>query len=910
MSSHPFPLPKAATGPDWIIPTKLAPPQQLVALIDRAGLVARLEEGRSARLQLVSGAAGTGKTTLLGQWHRQLSRAGIPCGWLSLDEDDGDPGHFISYVVMSLARAGVPLGQLARLAQQGLTEMSHKAALTALVNAVAAHGGPVVLILDDFHRAESREVDALLGGLLSFLPANLSLVVSGRDRPRLPLAGLKAMGQVRELTAGDLRFSAQEVRHVLHDVLPEADIPALTRRTEGWAVAIQLARIWLAAGADRARLLDRFCGSTRDVADYLAEQVLADLPEDLRRFLMQTSILERVNADLAEAVTGRSGAGAGLARLSRLDSLLVPLDADGSGGWFRYHHLLQEYLRDELAREHAGLLPELHARAARWFEARGFLTEAVRHARLGGDLPSAARLVESAGGWSLILSGGIGLLRNLLQNFPEESFIRYPRLGISRVYLHIKDGELAQARRLLHRIPGADRPLEVIREQPDFARDALIIGSLLAGYEDAAPTAEGLAALRGVIDGMPGDDQIGCGALRTVEAVQLLHLGDLAGTERAGRLALRHMSAAGSVLGLAYCLFHLGQSAFHRGLRREAEATYREAMAIAADNFGADSGLKAVAAVLLAEVLHEAGQGDEALSLIGPALAQIETADGWLDIYASGYRVAAALQLARGSREAALAVLARGERTAAERGLARLGRLVACERARVLAAMGEAVWARDAIAPLQAELPLMRATPAAWRELHAFQTVRALLLLAEGRPREAGEAAAEAATRAQATGFTVHLLQALILKAEAAAPLATGDGGAADPVADLARALTLAAPEGLRQVFLERGPRLVPLLRDCLRRSREIGLDSLARAFAEELERTLTRPRDDGGSLSPRERAVVIELCRGASNKEIARALAMTENTVKFHLKNIFGKLGVDRRAAAIITARRLLGLS
>ncbi|MFC7335056.1 LuxR C-terminal-related transcriptional regulator [Rhodocista pekingensis] len=900
------------TGPDWIIPTKLAPPHQLVDLVDRAGLVGRLEEGRSARLQLVVGAAGSGKTTLLGQWQRQLARAGIPCGWLSLDEDDGDPTHLISYIVLSLARAGVPLGQLARLAQQGLVDMPCKAALSALVNQIAGHGGPVVLILDDFHRAESREVGALLGGLLPFLPANLSLVISGRDRPKLPLAGLKAMGQVRELTAGDLRFSAQEARHVLHDLLPDADISALTKRTEGWAVAIQLARIWLEAGSGRARLLDRFCGSTRDVADYLAEQVLADLPEDLRQFLMQTSILERVNADLAEAVTGRGGARARLARLSRLDSLLVPLDGESSGGWLRYHHLLQDYLRDVLARDHAALLPDLHARASRWFEARGFLTEAVRHARLGGDLASAARLVESAGGWSLILSGGIGLLRNLLQNFPAESFLRHPRLGISRVYLHIKDGELAQARRLLHRIPGADRPLELIQEQPAFARDALIIGSLLAGYEDAAPTADGLVALRRVIDGMPEDDQIGSGALRTVEAVQLLHLGDLAGVERAGRRALRHMSAANSVLGLAYCLFHLGQSALYRGLRREAEATYREAMAIAADNFGADSGLKAVAAVLLAEVLHEAGRGDEARALIGPALAQIETADGWLDIYASGYRVAAALQLAQGEHDGALAVLARGERTAAERGLARLGRLIACERARVLTAMGETAWARDALAPLLAELPLMRASPAAWREHHAFLTVQARLLLAEGHPCAALEAAGEAAERAREAGMTVHRIQALILRAEAAARLALESGGspAADPVGDLAQALTLAAPEGLRQVFLERGERLAPLLRDCLRRSREIGLDSLARAFAEELERTLARPRDEADTLSPRERAVVIELCRGASNKEIARALAMTENTVKFHLKNIFGKLGVDRRAAAIITARRLLGLT
>lgn len=186
--------------------------------------------------------------------------------------------------------------------------------------------------------------------------------------------------------------------------------------------------------------------------------MLADLPEDLRLFLMQTSILERVNADLADTLTGQGDARARLARLSRLESLLVPLDTDGSDGWFRYHHLVQEYLKDVLARDHADLLPVLHARASRWFADRSFLTEAVRHARLGGDLGSAARLVEEAGGWSLILSGGIGLLRNLLQNFPPETFMRHPRLGISRVYLHIKDGELALARGLLRRIPGTDRP--------------------------------------------------------------------------------------------------------------------------------------------------------------------------------------------------------------------------------------------------------------------------------------------------------------------------------------------------------------------------------------------------------------------------------------------------------------------
>lgn len=900
----------------------MAPPQQLVDLVDRAALVARLEEGRSSRLQLVIGAAGTGKTTLLGQWQRQLARSGMACGWLSLDEDDSDPAHFISYIVLSLARAGLPLGQLERLAHQGLADVPYKAALTSLVNQVAAYGEPVVLILDDFHRVDSREVDTLLAGLIPFLPANMSMTVSGRDRPRLPLAGLKAMGQVRELTAGDLRFSAMEARPILRSILTDADISLLTQRTEGWAVAIQLARIWLEAGVDRARLLGRFTGSTRDVADYLAEQVLADLPEDLRLFLMQTSILERINAKLADALTGQGDARSRLARLSRLESLLVPLDTDGSDGWFRYHHLLQEYLKDVLVRDHAHLLPGLHGRASRWFEAEGYLTEAVRHARLSGDLGSAARLVEEAGGWSLILSGGIGLLRNLLQNFPPESFIAHPRLGISRVYLHIKDGELARARGLLHRIPGADRPLDALRAQPLFARDALIISSLLKGYEDEAPTPDGLATLRGVIAGMPGDDQIGSGALRTVEAVQLLHVGDLAGVERAGKLALRHMSAGNSVLGVAYCLFHLGQSALHRGLRREAEANYREAMAIAVDNFGADSGLKAVSAILLAEVLHEAGNLQEVAELIGPALEQVEAADGWFDIYAAGYRVAAALHLQRGDRDGALAIVARGERTASERGLARLGRIVACERARVLVAMGETVWARDAIAALDAELPAMRETPAAWRELHALLTIQSQLHLAADDPDAALSLAAEAVRRAEAGGFTFHLLQALVLKAEAGERLRSraassgaqqppgGDGTAPgdSPVRDLARALTLAAPEGLRQVFLDRAQGIAPLLRDCLRQSRDIGLDSLVRSFIEDLERSLARPSTEADLLSPRERAVLLELCRGASNKEIARALDMTENTVKFHLKNIFGKLGVERRAAAIIAARDLLG--
>src|SRR5690606_30182634 len=237
-----------------------------------------------------------------------------------------------------------------------------------------------------------------------------TVVINSRARPGLALPQLLATGQAVEIDAEALRFSMEETRIALDPLIAEDRLQLLFQRTEGWAMAIQLARLIADDGNGGARLLESFHGRGGHLATYLADQVLAELPGEIQEFLMQTAILERFNAPLADAVTGRNDSREMLHRLEPLHSFLVPLD-EGLA-WFRYHHLFADHLQDQLHRRHPEMVRALHGRASQWFESNGYLGDAVRHARVAADYERCACLIEAAGGWELVLFGGIGQLRN------------------------------------------------------------------------------------------------------------------------------------------------------------------------------------------------------------------------------------------------------------------------------------------------------------------------------------------------------------------------------------------------------------------------------------------------------------------------------------------------------------------
>ena len=379
-----------------LLESKLRVPARRPDAVARPRLAERLGAAARLPLTLVSAPAGFGKTTLLTEW-----LAGVPAGtadvaWLSLDHRDNDPALFWTYVVTAVQRAaGVGAGALQLLTS---SPPSPDAALAALLNELDDLPRDLLLVLDDYHLVEASQIHEGTAFLLEHLPPRLHLVLAGRADPPLPLARLRARGQLAEVRVSDLRFTPEESTAYLNGPmglrLGEGDVAALNGRAEGWIAALQLAALSMHGRDDAGAFIAGFAGDDRYVVDYLAEEVLSRQPDGVREFLLRTSVLERLTGPLCDAVTGREGGRATLVALERANLFLVPLD--DRRRWYRYHHLFADVLRAHLLDEHAGEVPELHRRAAAWFEAEGDTAQAIGHALAGGDPERAADLMEGA----------------------------------------------------------------------------------------------------------------------------------------------------------------------------------------------------------------------------------------------------------------------------------------------------------------------------------------------------------------------------------------------------------------------------------------------------------------------------------------------------------------------------------
>ena len=380
-----------------LLETKLHVPRWRRSLVARPRLSERLGRGAESALTLVSAPAGFGKTTLLAEWLAVDAADGRSVAWLSLDQRDNDPALFWTYLVAAL-NTGAPGGGAGALSLLQPPQPPNEAGLVALLNDLDAISYDVVLVLDDYHVIDARDVQDAMAFLLEHLPPQIHLVIASRTDPPLPLARLRGRGELAEIRAADLRFTPGEAAEYLNEVmglaLTAADVAALEGRTEGWIAALQLAALSMQGREDTAAFIDGFAGDDRYIVDFLAEEVLQRQPEHVQYFLLQTSILDRLSGPLCDAVTGQDGGKAKLTALERGNLFLVPLDDRRQ--WYRYHQLFADVLHARLLDEQPDDVPELHRRASAWYEQNDEPSEAIRHALAAQDFERAADLVELA----------------------------------------------------------------------------------------------------------------------------------------------------------------------------------------------------------------------------------------------------------------------------------------------------------------------------------------------------------------------------------------------------------------------------------------------------------------------------------------------------------------------------------
>lgn len=883
------------------------PPLYRVQLLPRTKLRRRLDRALEYPLTVIAAPAGCGKTSLLAQWRSDQLDRGIDVAWLNVVEADLEPQALAVDLVLTLAQAGRNLGRLAGLAEDGFSDLSAQSVVLRLAQALNQDARTLVLIVDDVHRISPAAFTEVLAPLLLRAPPEcLRVVLSGRDMPPLNLPELEGRGLLLRLDAAEFRFSAHEARQVLAGISPER-VERLVEQSEGWPIVLQLLRSWLQTRPEKMVSEVALPGRYEGIVDYLTDQVLANLTETQASLLCDVSILDAFNPDLVAAVTGDGAAWREVIAARVFEYLIVPLDAHRY--WFRYHHLIGEILRQRLQRRPLDKVAHLHRRASGWFEAHGMAVEAVQHASAAGDFDHAASMIERRGVWEMTQFGGVSLLRQLLAPIPADRAREYPRLQLGRVCLLAKSSKTLEALQLFKATEEATAGFTRVASDEPVAtrRDASIISHIVAGYCDLPITADALESVRRSLDEIAAGDSVARAVLLNIAAFYAQSLGHCPTALDLGGQAVRAMRHAGSVVGLNHCHLHLGMAHLRIGQRREAEAVFKEASALAEENFGADSGLRACADVLLSVALYARGDIDEARGRLDPALRQAESGDGWMDVFFEGYETAAAIALMDGECHAVDEVLARMERTALERGLRRLAALRETLLARIAILRGDFAAAETALARVSPPYSpgTWRSDPYWWRVHDEAALATAMLALArEDLP--GAEIILDDLASAAAAGKRESPL-ALAQTLQAVLRLRRADAAGAARL--LIEVLQRRMEEDDLQCLARLGGVIAPLLRTVRARVSEgapsVRLRNALLTLASAVDHFRIGNRGRSLPLSTREMEVLATLARGASNKAIARALQMTENTVKFHLKNVFQKLGVSSRAAAIDIAHR-----
>jgi LuxR family maltose regulon positive regulatory protein len=473
----------AGTASPVIPETNLASPPIRPEHIERRRLLAAVDRSGRSRLLLVAAPPGFGKSTFLAAWVASLDRA---AAWLSLDETDNDPGRFLTALISALRRVEPDVGAHAMTALRSPAADLFASVLPALINDLARQPGRLVLVIEDYHVITSADVHKAMAYLVERSPATLQIALSTRHDPPLPLARLRARGELAELRADDLRFSDEEAKDLLVGTLglrlSDADVRLLQARTEGWPAAIYLAALTLRGRSDPSAVVERFAGDDRYVVDYLTSEVLARQTPELRSFLLDTSILRRFCGGLCDAVTGRDDSSDRLAELERSNLLLVALDTHR--GWYRYHHLFGDLLRHELEATRPAALRDLHGRASAWYRRAGLIVEAADHAIAAGDLATVAELV--GGSYALFIDRGqIVTVMGWLEAIPETVVGQDWLLGFAGAVVYANGG----------RLDDAERWLALAESAPQVARDGQEPGVLLPALAGT------LRLLRGDIGG-------------------------------------------------------------------------------------------------------------------------------------------------------------------------------------------------------------------------------------------------------------------------------------------------------------------------------------------------------------------------------------------------------------------------
>ncbi len=945
-----MPIPPSSSTEPPLLRTKISIPQVPLGTIDRPRLSEHVHQGVKGQLTLIAAPAGFGKTRLLLEWAKETT---LPVSWLTLDSEDNDLSRFFRYLIGAFQTLQAGLGQEAKDYSQSSMGGGLEVGLTLLVNELSTLSQEFALVLDDFQALENPQALQGIGFLLHYLPSNLHLVIASRSEPALDLAFLRAKGRVVEIGAHDLRFTSAEVERYFQQAvglqLSRETIQALEERTDGWITSLQMAAISLKNQDDPAKLLRSLQGSAYHLADFLATEILDRQPEEIRQFLLKSSILQTLSGPLCEAVVSPAAqAGYGVQMLNRLEHAQLFIAAlDDKHEWFRYHPLFADFLRQVELSANPGEIPELHKRAAVWLEGHGSLEDAYRHALASRDMEWAADLIERSA-LAMINAGEMSALTHWIGRLPDEITHKRPSLSMAFAWSLIATNQVDLAQYWLEDALQSVNRLEKEEGRAPALENA---GShTAAGGVNLPEIRGGLAVCRSILAMMNGDlKQAGEFSLQAArylpkesiwlrsfvaldDTITAVLAGDTQKAIEASRTALRIARQANNPLVMIIAGCEIAIMQWIQGQLSRAWATLEKAGYLTVGPEGKPHPMSAFIDIVKGEVLFERGLLEVASDILERGYHGTKSI--WYLGGLGGMTSLARLRQARGDVSGAQELIAEAASKALSKDssqwdnalVAALAVRLALQRDDLAAA--EQWWIKGGFPDINTAIANEK-FPYHIYEYVVLSQARFLLVRGQETARagdleQAADLLGTLFSEAERLQRAFSQMQILILQAMVQSALAD-----ARATQTLLCALALGEPEGYRQIFVDEGWRLAGLMDQCRTVQQESGghlpslvfIDSLLAAIQRtptgrasvnapvEKKASPTTARLEDGlpiSLSAREMEVLALIAEGKSNQEISAELYLALNTVKRHAYNIFAKLEVKKRTQAVSRARQL----
>lgn len=853
--------------------------------------------------------AGYGKSTLMARWHGQLTERGVPCGWLSMDEDDNDTARFLRHLLAAMQHADACVGRDAAGHLVDDYAGDPKLFLEMLAGDIARLRHRIVLFLDDLQFVRESEVLKILDWLVNYVPRALQIVIGSREEPRLRLGGLRVRGQLFELGVRELQFDRDEVsqfyRSRLGRDLPAPDLHRLLSKTEGWPAALELVAMALGGLDTQSEFIEHFAGTDSNVVDYLGEVVLARMEERTRTFVFRISMFDRICAPLAAALGNADDAGELLQAVRARNLFLIPLDQ--SGQWVRFHHLAGEFFRERYRRTVPTQARECLVRGAHWMHANGYLEEAVNCMIRAQDWEQATRWVAESVEELVFRRGYHQTILRWMNALPQDHVDRYPVIRIQYAFALSFYSRYREYEAQIYRLQQLLRDMEAQSDRDTAAIDELRCAvelqiAMASGLRDEGKRGGELAAAW--LAAWPQATLRRKGVMGNVLAFGHKTTGDIDQGLEVIATTRKWLEQGEGYYALAWTTYLEGLLHLKRGSYLEARRACHNGLELVEQELHGHPAHASLSHALLAGIAYEFDEVSRAVEHIEPAMNGVNDY-GHADAVIVAYSTQARLQRLRHDEDSALAILKEGQELGARRELHRVTLTLAAEECCGLARAGRYEEARLVATRFGFnELPIGSGAPDVVSDKAMRAASRYLL---QQSPQLVIKTLTSAIEHASERNLAHRLVELLLIRTLAHQQ----DGDWPGALTDLSRALTLAAPRHYVRVFLDEGRELGAVLE---RLDPEHLRGSEAAPLARRLRQALLKPDTPRGrqvapteeELTKREVSILKRLDSGLSNKEIAEAIFVSEGTLKWHLHNVYSKLNVRNRSGAMVRARAL----